>query len=86
MAGREIALRGRPGEEDRADAEALYNVLEKEIVPLYYDRDRAGVPHGWIRIAKEAIKTVSPNFNARRMMKEYAERMYLTAGTSVVKP
>ncbi len=44
-----------PEEEDRADAEALYRFLEEEIVPLYYKRDRSGVPHGWIRLVKEAI-------------------------------
>ncbi len=67
---------GGPAEEDRADSEALYNLLEKEIVPLYYDRDRAGVPHGWIKVAKEAIRSISPNFNACRMMTEYTQRMY----------
>jgi starch phosphorylase len=48
-------------------------------VPLYYDRDRKGIPHRWIQVAKEAIKTVNPVFNACRMMKEYIERMYMPA-------
>jgi starch phosphorylase len=68
---------GNPEEEDRADAEALYSMLENNIVPLYYDRDRKGIPHGWIQVAKEAIKTINPVFNACRMMKEYIERMYM---------
>ena len=68
-----------PEAEDRIDAEALYELLEKEIVPLYYDRDRMGVPHRWIKVAKEAIRSISPTFGACRMMKEYAERMYLPA-------
>ena len=67
----------RPEDEDKIDAEALYELLEKEIVPLFYDRDRMGVPHRWIRIAKEAIRSISPSFGACRMMKEYAQRMYL---------
>jgi glycogen phosphorylase len=70
---------GTPEEEDRADAEALYSLLENNIVPLYYDRDRKGIPHNWIQVSKEAIKTINPVFNACRMMKEYVERMYMPA-------
>ena len=47
-------------EEDRTDANTIYNLLEKEIVPLYYERDRKGIPHQWIKMVKEAIRTVSP--------------------------
>jgi starch phosphorylase len=68
-----------PAEEDRKDAESLYSLLENTIVPLYYERDRQGVPRQWMKIVKEAIKTVSPAFNACRMMKEYTEEMYLPA-------
>jgi starch phosphorylase len=68
---------GSSEEEDRADAESLYNLLENEIGPLYYNRDRRGVPHQWIAIVKEAIKTITPAFNACRMMKEYTQQMYL---------
>jgi len=58
-------------EEDEADAVALYRLLEEQVVPLYYDRDRSGVPHGWIGVLKEAIRSVVPVFCARRMLKEY---------------
>jgi starch phosphorylase len=68
-----------PDEEDRADAEALYRLLEEKIVPLYYDRDRRGVPNRWIRVVKEAISSVAPVYSASRMLKEYAERMYRPA-------
>jgi glycogen phosphorylase len=68
-----------PEEEDKTDAESLYNLLENEISPLYYNRDRRGVPHQWIKFVKEAIKTVTPAFNACRMMKEYTQKMYLPA-------
>ncbi len=64
-------------EEDARDADSLYHLLEAEIVPLYYDRDRRGVPHRWIQVAKKAIGTVTPAFSATRMVKEYTERMYL---------
>jgi starch phosphorylase len=72
-----------PEEEDKADAEALYRLLEKKIVPLYYNRDRDGVPHGWIRVVKEAIRSVVPNFCARRMLKEYTNQIYLPATLSL---
>jgi starch phosphorylase len=64
------------------DAESLYQVLEKTIVPLYYDRDAEGVPHGWLRVVRRAMQTITPAFSARRMMKEYVERMYLPAATA----
>lgn len=62
-------------EEDRLDAEAVYSILERDIVPLFYGRDERGVPHGWMRMVKEAIRSVMPVFSARRMMKEYCERV-----------
>ncbi len=68
---------GNPEEEDRADAESLYRVLEEEILPLFYDRDRRGIPHGWIKVVKEAIRTLVPVFCARRMVKEYVGQLYL---------
>lgn len=69
----------KPEEEDKADAEALYRLLEEEIVPLYYARDRSDVPHGWIRMIKEAIRSITPVYTTRRMLKEYTEKMYRTA-------
>jgi starch phosphorylase len=70
---------GTPKEEDESDAKSLYNLLENEIVPLYYERDRLGVPRRFIRIIKESIKSVSPVFDASRMMREYVQQMYLPA-------
>jgi len=69
-------------EQDDIDAEAIYRLLEEEIVPLFYERDRDGVPHGWIRVVKEAFRTVVPNFCARRMLKQYVEQMYVPAAGS----
>ena len=60
-------------EEDRTDAESIYRILERDVVPLFYMRDREGVPHGWMRMVKESIRTLSPRFCTRRMMKEYIE-------------
>jgi starch phosphorylase len=61
---------------DRADAEALYHLLETEIVPTFYDRDPDGIPRRWLAIVREAIRSVTPRFSARRMVKQYAEEMY----------
>jgi starch phosphorylase len=68
-------------EEDKADAEALYRLLEEKIVPLYYNRDRNGVPHNWVRLMKESIRSIVPVFCTRRMLKEYLEQMYKPAAS-----
>lgn len=62
--------------QDDADADTLYRILEKEVVPLYYRRDRDGIPRGWLQVVKETIRTNAPAFCARRMLKEYAEQLY----------
>ncbi|HEC34374.1 MAG TPA: alpha-glucan family phosphorylase [Chloroflexi bacterium] len=64
---------------DAHDAEALYRLLEEEVVPLFYQRDADGVPRGWVRVMKEAIRSVAPVFCTRRMVKEYTERFYVPA-------
>ena len=71
-----------PEQEDRTDAESLYHLLENEVVPLYYDRDRDDIPHNWLAVAKEAIASIMPYFSTRRMVTEYVERMYLPAAQS----
>ena len=68
-----------PAKEDESDADALYRLLEDEIVPLYYQRDRLGVPRGWVQMVKETISSIVPRFCTRRMLKEYIEQMYLPA-------
>ncbi len=64
---------------DAADAGALYRLLEEEIVPAFYDRDQFAVPRRWVATVKEAIRSNAPRFSARRMVKEYSERMYAPA-------
>jgi starch phosphorylase len=68
-----------PDAVDAADAEALYQLLEREVVPTFYDRDAQGVPRRWCAIVRQAIMTVTPRFSARRMVKEYADTMYAPA-------
>jgi starch phosphorylase len=65
--------------QDVAEAEMLYNLLEKEVAPLFYQQDADGVPRGWVRVMKEAIRTSAPVFCTRRMVKEYAARFYVPA-------
>ena len=64
---------------DRADAEALYHLLENEIVPAFYDRDNRGIPRRWLGVVREAMRSVAPAFSTRRMVKEYVARMYAPA-------
>jgi len=63
--------------QDAADARALYDLLENEVVPLFYERDPDDVPRAWVRIMKEAIRTAAPVFSTRRMVKEYTEEFYV---------
>lgn len=61
---------------DADDAESLYRTLEREVVPLYYDRDGDGLPRKWIWMMKRSIITLGPEFNSDRMVAEYARRIY----------
>lgn len=67
------------GQQDAADADALYRVLETDVVPAFYERDAQDIPRRWVHMVKESIRTVAPHFCTRRMLKEYVERMYLPA-------
>jgi starch phosphorylase len=72
-------------EQDRADCESLYATLENEIIPLYYNVDEFGIPHEWIKWAKESIATVAPRFSTRRMLKQYVTEMYAPLAMQQVK-
>lgn len=76
--GRDEAIESTD-EQDREDAESLYRVLEEQIIPLYYRRDARDVPRGWLATMKESMRTITPRFSTRRMVKEYIERLYLPA-------
>jgi starch phosphorylase len=75
--GEERAPTGEGPDEDGADADALYRLLEEDVVPAYYERDGRGVPLRWVRMMKRAIETLVPAFNSDRMVREYVERIYL---------
>jgi starch phosphorylase len=69
---------------DSRDGEALYRVLIDEVIPLYYQRDRDGLPRGWIKRMKRTIRTLGWRFNADRMVMDYTTKCYIPAagGTS----
>lgn len=66
-------------QQDARDAESLYETLASEVIPLYYDRDRDGLPRAWIKRMKRAIRTLGWRFNADRMVMDYTQRAYLRA-------
>ncbi|MGD1073740.1 MAG: alpha-glucan family phosphorylase [Bryobacteraceae bacterium] len=69
---------------DTRDGDALYQVLKDEVIPLYYQRDRDGLPRGWIKRMKRTIRTLGWRFNADRMVMDYTLKAYVPAagGTS----
>jgi len=68
-----------PEVQDEADALSLYSTLENEIIPQYYDRNGNWIPMDWVDRMKNSLRTVTPQFSTRRMVKEYVERLYVPA-------
>jgi starch phosphorylase len=68
-----------PEVQDARDALALFDTLEQQAVPLYYERDRRGLPRGWIARVKRAIRTLAWRYNADRMVTDYVRECYLPA-------
>ncbi|MES1248129.1 MAG: alpha-glucan family phosphorylase [Actinomycetota bacterium] len=66
-------------EQDAADAEHLYRVLEELVVPLYYDRNADGIPERWVAMMRESIAELGTQFSTNRMVAEYVETLYLPA-------
>jgi starch phosphorylase len=80
------AFEGAQGaDRDAIDARAIYDILEEKVIPLYYDVDNEGIPHGWVQVMKEAIKVTGREFSARRMAKEYTKRFYFNALEAAMK-
>lgn len=66
-------------EQNQLEAELLYDLLENQIVPAYYDRGQTRVPNKWVEMMKNSIKTITPKFSTHRMVKEYAQKYYFKA-------
>lgn len=66
-------------ERDEVEAQALYNLIEQEVAPAYYDRPQDNIPAHWLKMMKDSISTIVPFFNTDRMVREYYERFYTKA-------
>src|SRR5690606_28047381 len=63
--------------QDYVESQALYNVLERDIIPLFYTRGRDSVPREWIEKVKNSMRVLSPFFNTHRMVQEYTDHYYM---------
>lgn len=66
--------------QDEVESAAIYDLLEKEIIPMFYDRDKDGRPRAWLSRMKSSMLEICPMFNVNRMVREYALRVYFPAG------
>ena len=74
-----------PEENDAVEAEALYTLLEREVIPAFYSRDSSGRPREWTTMMTSAIRNAGGRFSTGRMVREYAERAYLPAHRRAVR-
>jgi starch phosphorylase len=65
------------GTQDREDALALYEVLERQVVPTFYERDEERLPRRWLTMMKHSMSSIAAGFSSDRMVREYTERAYL---------
>jgi glycogen phosphorylase len=66
----------RPGVDDQAEAENLYRLLEREVVPTYFERDESGIPQQWVEMMRASIRHIVTEFAARRMVIDYFNSAY----------
>lgn len=64
------------GQQDRLDAATIYNILENEILPLYFAKNKEGFSPDWIQVIKNSIAKIAPRFTTKRMLDDYIERFY----------
>jgi len=64
---------------DAAEAEALYDLLERKVLPEFYTRDESGIPTAWVKRMRESMARLTPRFSADRTVREYTEQRYLPA-------
>jgi starch phosphorylase len=65
-----------PSEQDDHDAAALIDILQTEVLPLFYNRDETGLPRGWIHRMRASLRSIIPRFSAHRMVSDYAASLY----------
>jgi starch phosphorylase len=66
---------------DESETEQLYGILEREVVPAFYDRDTEGIPRAWVARIRASLSRLTPRFSSNRMLAEYLDRLYLPAAT-----
>jgi starch phosphorylase len=66
-----------PDYQNRIESQTIYNLLEKTIVPLFYERGRDNLPREWIGMMKKSMQTLAAGFNSHRMLEDYVDRFYL---------
>jgi starch phosphorylase len=71
--------------QDQVESQAMYDTLEKEVVPLFYERGTDGLPRKWIEKMKESLVTLSPVFSTERMVRDYAQMFYVPSGDRLFK-
>lgn len=71
---------GDEGTQDATDANTLYNLLEHEIIPEFYKRNKVGIPEGWVQKMRRSMATLTPRFSSNRTVREYTEKYYLPLG------
>ncbi len=64
------------GHQDQLDAATIYNMLENEIVPLYYDKDKNGISKDWVKVIKNSIATIAPHYTMKRQLDDYYSKFY----------
>jgi len=70
---------------DASEADALYDMLEKEIIPAFYNRDAEGIPIDWVRKIRTSMAMLTPHYSANRAVREYTEKYYIPLATSYQK-
>jgi starch phosphorylase len=67
---------------DAVEADALYDLLEREVIPEFYTRDESGIPTAWIKRMRESMARLTPRFSANRTVRQYTEQHYLPAASA----
>ncbi len=78
-------VEGTDEQVDQQDHEALFGILEREVVPLFYEQDEDGVPHGFVHYMKHALRVAGHRFTARRMVQDYTSNFYVKALSGVLE-
>jgi starch phosphorylase len=71
--------------QDEVESKAIYSILEKDIIPLFYERGSDGLPREWIRMMKHSLITIASRYNTNRMVKEYFNKFYKPAAENFAR-